>query len=172
MEPERAHKWNSKISVESKKSNRSSCRSLDRGSWEQRDYPLNKQHSMVEYPFLHSESWALRALANPTFTKKCWLKNQVTHTKMLTLRSTKTFKQRKKVVASIHSKLLSNSGISRPIIVFPMTKNRISTTPAPAIYLVTRKIVPVLEPKMNHARKGYVVLCVLQQRQREQWDQE
>jgi hypothetical protein len=48
MEPERPLKWNSKISVESKRSNISSCRSLERGSWEDRRPSLNRKATMME----------------------------------------------------------------------------------------------------------------------------
>ena len=49
MEPERPTKWNSRISAQSKKSQKSSCRSLDRGSWAERGHSLNRHYNMIEY---------------------------------------------------------------------------------------------------------------------------
>lgn len=49
MEPERPFKCSSEISAESKRSNISSCRSLERGSWDDSERSLNKQHTMIEY---------------------------------------------------------------------------------------------------------------------------
>ena len=37
------------MSIESRKSNLSSCRSLERPSWAERHSSLNKKHSLIEY---------------------------------------------------------------------------------------------------------------------------
>jgi hypothetical protein len=51
-EQHRLSKRSYKFSIESLKSNRSSCRSLERPSWCEREKSLSKNHSLVEYLFL------------------------------------------------------------------------------------------------------------------------
>lgn len=160
----RLSKHSYKISIESRKSNISSCRSLERPSWCEREKSLSKNHSLVEFVFGYSALWVCKAeeslISTNVSLKRTMDRSSVDNQWVPAVKDTTTPRITKKTTTKITITILSN--LLRDWISGSPRKHRPTLNMHVDVILnVNGKNVSALRLRIRSAFVGFAVLVVL-----------